>query len=190
MNKKELASPNKEEIQTAFKISKEMYQNQKSHYEIVSKEKPELAHLFTMHPKMVSLCGYGYGEEVGLNGVFNINTYRQYGSYPFIQIISPSITIASEPYAGPNIMFNGYIQGGLDMPEVHFENLLLAGVLQNIQTIINIPLNLQLFINPENIILRFYEGNIYLGDMTSILQHNFQAPIPIEFSGTGSFTYE
>ncbi|MDC9589054.1 hypothetical protein PSI23_06895 [Xenorhabdus sp. XENO-10] len=189
MKNKELSLPSQEEMQKAFEKSYELYKKEKSHYEIVSKEKPELAHLFVKHPKMISLCGYGNGFSEYISSYFNINTYHQYGNYPFIQISSNSTTIGYQPNYGQQAIFNGYIQGGYDMPEVHFENLFLAGVLQNIQSVINAPLNFQLFINPENVILRFFEGYIYLGDLSSIYQHNFQAPMPIVFSGAGSFNY-
>ncbi|MEQ1961853.1 hypothetical protein ABLB69_01410 [Xenorhabdus khoisanae] len=188
MNKEELVLPDMEDMQKAFEVSKKIYKDQQSHYESVSKEKPELAHLFTMHPKMISLCGYGNGLSEYISGYFNINTYRQCGNYPFIQL-SSFATIGNVPNYGQRVNFNGYIQGGYDMPEVHFENLFLGGVVQNIQSIINAPLNFQLFINPENVILRLFEWNIYLGDLVTIYQHNFQAPMPIEFSGTGSFTF-
>ncbi|CDG21981.1 conserved protein of unknown function [Xenorhabdus poinarii G6] len=189
MDNKKLSSPSQEEMQKAFKKSNELHENITSHYETVSKEKPELAHLFVKHPKMISLCGYGYGMSEYVSGYFNINTYREYGRYPFIQVTSSLSTIGPQPNYGQQVMFNGYIQGGPDMPQVNFENIYLGGVLQNIQTVVNVPLNLQLFINEENITLRLFEGNIYLGDLTSIYQHEFHAFIPIEFSGAGSFNY-
>ncbi|MDX7997699.1 hypothetical protein FE394_00430 [Xenorhabdus sp. Reich] len=187
MNKKELPLPSKEDMQTAFELSNKMHEKQKSHYETVSKEKPELAHLFVKDPKVASLCGYGNGMLEYISGYFNINTYRQNGAYPFIQITANPVMIGYEPNVGQPTYFNGYIQGGYDMPEVHFENLFLAGTVQNIGSIIGVTLNIELFINPENVTLRLLEGNLYLGDLVSIYQHNFRAPMPIEFFGTGSF---
>ncbi len=189
MNKKTLSPPSQDERQNAFKKSNELHENITSHYEAVSKEKPELAHLFVKHTKMISLCGYENGMSEYISGYFNMNTCREYGNYPFIQVASDLLTIGTQPNEGQKVIFNGYIQGGLDMPQVNFENIFLGGVLKNIQTAVNVTLNLQLLINEENIILRLFEGNIYLGDLVSIYQHGFHALIPIEFSGVGSFTY-
>ncbi|MBI6549691.1 hypothetical protein [Xenorhabdus lircayensis] len=187
MSTENVIVPSNEEMQTVFEISKNRYEQEISHYEALAKEKPELAHLFTEKAETDVLTSPVLQQTEFVSGHFNINTYHQYGSYPFIQVSSYPAIIGHAPNTGKRTNFNGYIYGGYNMPQLNFNNIHLGGVVKHAQTIINSPLNFQLFIYPKNIVLRLFRGSIYLGDLVSVYQNNILITYPIVLSGVGSF---
>ncbi|PHM36027.1 hypothetical protein [Xenorhabdus innexi] len=191
MNQEKLSVPSNEEMEAVFKQSQNIYEQEQSHYEAIAKEKPELAPLFGITPEIHPLP---YPVPVVrtteyVSGYFNINTYHQIGSYPFIQVSSYPVLIGNNPYPRRNANFNGYIYGGYNMPQINFNNIYLSGVIHHTNTIINTPLNFQLFIYPQKIHLRLFKGNVYLGDLISVHQHNILVTYPIVFSGVGNFNF-
>ncbi|AOM40784.1 hypothetical protein [Xenorhabdus hominickii] len=187
MNTENLTTPTNEESQDVFELSKNRYEQEISHYEALVKEKPELAHLFAENIKPDSSTSPTLNLTEFISGHFNINTYHQYGSYPFIQISSYPAIIGHAPNMGKTTNFNGYVYGGYNMPILNFNNIHLGGVVKNAQSIINTPLNFQLYINPRNIVLRLFRGNIYLGDLFSAYQNYILITYPIVLSGIGTF---
>ncbi|REF28854.1 hypothetical protein BDD26_3818 [Xenorhabdus cabanillasii] len=188
MNQENLVAPSKDELETVFALSNDMYKQEQLHYEAIAKEKPELAHLFGKNPGANSLPHPGLNITEYVSGYFNINTYLQYGSYPFIQVSSYPVLIGTAPNTRKSANFNGYIYGGYNMPQLNFNNLYLGGVIHHTNTIINTPLNFQLFIYPQKIYLRLFKGNFYLGDLISVYQHHILVTYPIVFSGVGTFS--
>ncbi|WP_338882846.1 hypothetical protein [Xenorhabdus sp. TH1] len=187
MNTENLITPSNEEMQDVFKLSKNRYEQEISHYEILVKEKPELAPLFAETVKPDTLTSPVLQQTEFISGHFNINTYYQYGNYPFIQVSSNSAIIGHQPNIGKKTNFNGYIQGGNNIPLLNFNNIHLGGVVKYPYSIINAPLNIQLYIYPRNIILRLLKGNVYLGDLYSVQQNHILITYPIVLSGIGSF---
>ncbi|MDX7989933.1 hypothetical protein [Xenorhabdus littoralis] len=189
MNNEDLMAPSKEEVQSLFEISKNRYDQEIAHYETLVKEKPELAQLFSENPQPDSLIIPPLKQTEYISGYFNIHTYYQQGSYPFIQVLSYSTIIGHEPHTGRRTSFNGYVYGGYNLPILNFNNIHLSGVVRHTQTIINTPLSFQIFINPKNVILRLFRGNIYIGDLVSTYQNNIIATHPIAVSGVGTFNF-
>ncbi|KMJ45276.1 hypothetical protein ABLB69_01415 [Xenorhabdus khoisanae] len=187
MNNENLINPSNEEMQVIFEQSKNSYEKEISHYEALVKEKPELAHLFAENLKEESLTSPVRLQTEFISGLFNINTYHQYGSYPFIQVSSYPAIIGQDPNTGKRTNFNGYIYGGYNTPLINFNNIHLGGVVKNTQSIVNVPLNFQLYIYPRNIALRLLSGNIYLGDLYSMAQNHILITYPIVLSGVGTF---
>ncbi|WP_099140718.1 hypothetical protein [Xenorhabdus kozodoii] len=187
MNIENLLTPSNEEMQNIFELSKNRYEQEILHYEALAKEKPELAPLFAENVKPDSLTSPTLRQTEFISGHFNINTYYQYGSYPFIQLSSYPAIIGHEPNTGKKTSFNGYIQGGFNTPILNFNNIHLGGVVNYAQSIINAPLNFQLYINPRNLVLRLLRGNIYLGDLFSVYQSHILVTYPIVLSGIGTF---
>ncbi|MDC9582954.1 hypothetical protein PSI15_15515 [Xenorhabdus sp. PR6a] len=188
MNKDNLLTPSNEEIQDVFELSKTRYEQEISHYAMLVKEKPELAHLFAENIKPDTLTNPALQQTEFVSGHFNINTYHQYGSFPFIQVSSYPAIIGHQPNIGKKTNFNGYIQGGYNTPILNFNNIHLGGVVKHARSIINTPLNFQLYINPRNIVLRLYSGNVYLGDLFSVYQNHLLITYPVVFSGIGTFS--
>ncbi|MBD2812110.1 hypothetical protein ID853_14730 [Xenorhabdus sp. Vera] len=189
MNTENVILPSNEEMQNVFEMSQNQYKKEISHYEMLVKEKPELAHLFaeTLNEEASTSPVLNLTESV--NGYFNINTFYQYGYYPFIQVSSYPVIIGNEQNVGKRTHFNGYVHGGYNqIPQVSINNVHLSGVVRHAQTIINASLNFQVFINPKNIVLRLYRGNVYLGDLFSVYQSNLFVTHPLVLSGVGSFT--
>ncbi|MDC9596435.1 hypothetical protein [Xenorhabdus anantnagensis] len=187
MNTENLFTPSNEENQDVFELSQNRYEQEIAHYEALVKEKPELAHLFSDNVKPDSLTIPVLNQTEFVSGYFNINTYHQYGSFPFIQISSHSTTIGHAPNVGRKTNFNGYIQGGYNTPLLNFNNIHLGGVVKYPHSIVNTPLNIQLYIYPRNIILRLLKGNVYLGDLYSVQQNHILITYPIVLSGIGTF---
>ncbi|MEQ1976545.1 hypothetical protein [Xenorhabdus sp. SGI240] len=187
MNRENLITSSNEEMQDVFELSRNKYEQEILHYETLAKEKPELAHLFSENVKPDSLTSPALQQTEFVSGYFNINTYYQYGSYPFIQLSSNSAIIGHQPNTGKKTNFNGYIQGGYNTPLLNFNNIHLGGVVKYPYSIINAPLNIQLYIYPRNIILRLLKGNVYLGDLYSVQQNHILITYPIVLSGVGSF---
>ncbi|PHM66011.1 hypothetical protein Xsto_01516 [Xenorhabdus stockiae] len=191
MNQEKLSVPSNEEMEAIFKQSQDIYEKEQLHYEAIAKEKPELANLFggipVINPPIYPIPVIKTAEYV--SGYFNINTYHQIGSYPFIQVSSYPVLIGNNPHTRRNANFNGYIYGSYNMPQINFNNLYLSGVVHHTNTIINTPLNFQLFIYPQKIHLRLFKGNVYLGDLISVYQHNILVTYPIVFSGIGTFNF-
>ncbi|PHM48142.1 hypothetical protein [Xenorhabdus miraniensis] len=187
MNNENLINPSNEEMQAIFEQSKNSYEKEISHYEALVKEKPELAPLFAENLKEESLTSPVRLQPEFVSGFFNINTYYQYGSYPFIQVSSYPAIIGHELNTGKRTNFNGYIYGGYNTPLINFNHIHLGGIVKDAQSIINVPLNFQLYIYPRNIILRLLRGNIYLGDLHSTTQNHILITYPIVLSGVGSF---
>ncbi|AYA39714.1 hypothetical protein HZS38_03460 [Xenorhabdus nematophila] len=189
MSTENTSFPSNEEMQSVFDMSKDSYNKEIAHYEILAKEKPELAHLFSGNTtEEASTSPVIIRQTEFVSGHFNINTYYQYGYYPFIQISSNPVIIGHEPNIGKRTSFNAYVYGGYNLPQMNFYNIHLGGVVNHAQSIINSPLSFQLFINPKNMILRLYSGNVYLGDLFSVYQNNLFVTYPIILSGVGSFT--
>ncbi|MCP9267969.1 hypothetical protein M5U04_07630 [Xenorhabdus sp. XENO-1] len=180
--------PSNEEMQATFSLSKEMYEKEISHHSTVAREIPELAHLFVKKPNVISSTGYGAGLIEYISGSFNLNTFQQYGSYPFIQISSHSAIIGYAPNVGQRVQFNGYVNSGHTIPILNWNNFYFAGTAHNIRSIINAQLTIQLYINQQNIFIRLFDGNIYLGDLVSVYRPNSIIPVPIVISGVGSFS--
>ncbi|OTA21539.1 hypothetical protein Xbed_00285 [Xenorhabdus beddingii] len=187
MHNENSITPSNEEMLTVFEQSRNRYAQEILHYETLVKEKPELAHLFTENNQVSPLASPALKQTEFVSGHFNINTYHQYGSYPFIQVSSYPAIIGHEPNTGKKTHFNGYIYGSHNLPIINFNNIHLGGIVQHAQSIINTPLNFQLFIYPRNIALRIFRGSIYLGDLVSLYQNHILITYPIVFSGVGTF---
>ncbi|PHM39436.1 hypothetical protein Xmau_02779 [Xenorhabdus mauleonii] len=188
MSTENIAFPSTEEMKNTFEMSENSYNKEMSHYEMLVKEKPELAHLFSENTKEEPSTSPVLRQTEFVSGHFNINTYHQYGYYPFIQVSSYPVIIGHEPNIGKRTSFNGYVYGGYNLPQLNFYNIHLGGVVKHAQTIINSPLSFQLFINPKNMVLRLYKGNVYLGDLFSVYQNHLFVTHPITLSGVGTFT--
>ncbi|MBD2782609.1 hypothetical protein [Xenorhabdus szentirmaii] len=187
MNNENLVTPANEELQTLFEISKNNYEQEIAHYEALAKEKPELAPLFSENLQPDSAVIPPLRQTEFVSGHFNIHTYYQHGHYPFVQISSFNALIGHEPYTGRRTNFHGYVYGGYNLPQLNFNNIHLGGIVRHPYTIMNIQLNFQLIINPKNVILRIYRGNVYVGDLVSMYQSNLIVNYPIVLSGVGSF---
>ncbi|PHM61409.1 hypothetical protein [Xenorhabdus ishibashii] len=187
MNRENFFTSPNNETQDVFELSQNSYEQEISHYEALVKEKPELAHLFVENTQPDSLTSPTLNQTEFVSGYFNINTYYQYGGLPFTQISSNSTIIGHDPNIGKKTNFNGYINGVYNTPILNFNNIHLGGVVKYPYSIINTPLNIQLYIYPRNIILRLLKGNVYLGDLYSVQQNHILITYPIVLPGVGTF---